>query len=177
MRVSLPTSDEHAPFQSNYISRVVGPVEPVPALERQRDQIVSQLSGVSEERAGFRYASGKWSIRELIGHISDTERILSYRLLRIGRGDQTPLPGFEEDDYVNAANFERRPLADLVEDWRVVRAATIRLVDAFDADAWTRLGVTNDSSTSARALLYIILGHVEHHRSVLEARYAVPPSV
>lgn len=175
MRVEPPFPTEHAPFQSGYIARVTGSIEPVRALERQRDGALRQLMVLGEERGAFRYAPGKWSVKDVVGHIGDTERILSYRLLRIARGDVTPLPGFEENDYVEAAHFNRRRLTDLVEDWRAVRAATVRLVEGLTDDAWMRLGTANDVPTSARALLFVILGHVEHHRSILEERYGLAP--
>lgn len=173
MRIERPSSREYAPFQADYVSRVSGPVDPVRALSAQLRLVSDQLRTIPPRRAVFRYAPGKWSVKELVGHLGDTERILSYRLLRIARGDATPLPGFEEDAYVAAAGFDRRRLADLIEDWRSIRAATIRLVAALPENAWTRRGIVNGKPVSSRALLYIILGHVEHHRSVLATLYGV----
>jgi hypothetical protein len=173
MPVTSPSPDEHAPFHRTYISLVASSIDPVRALEEQRDSFSRQVAAVSEDRGDYRYGQGKWSIKELVGHLGDTERILSYRLLCIARGDVTPLPGFDEDDYVAAAGFDRLLLADLVEDWLAVRAATVRLVRGLSDEAWMRIGTSNGSTASARALLFIILGHAEHHRVILEDRYGV----
>jgi hypothetical protein len=131
------------------------------------------MLAVPASRAGFRYDAGKWTVADVMGHLADTERILSYRLLRVARGDKTPMPGFEENEYVAAADFNRRSLTELVEDWRAVRNATIRLVEGLGEEAWKRLGTANAAPTSTRALLFVILGHVEHHRASLEERYGI----
>jgi uncharacterized damage-inducible protein DinB len=131
------------------------------------------LSAVTEAGAGHRYAPGKWSVREVLGHLCDAERIFAYRLLRIARGDKTPLEGFDENVYVPAGAFDNRTLADLREEWTATREATVALVRGLPADAWTRRGSANGTSVTAAALAYIILGHVEHHLGVLRDRYGV----
>ena len=143
------------------------------ALVQQRERVEALLGTVTDAEAGARYAPEKWSVREVVGHISDSERIFSYRLLRVARGDQTPLPGFDENDYVRAAGFEARGWSDVTAEWVAVRAATVALVAGTPSPAWERRGVCNESPTSARALLYILLGHVEHHCAVLRERYGV----
>ena len=171
--VSRPEADEFAPFYASYIASVP-PIEDATALLTvQSDRLVRQLAALSDEQAEFRYAEGKWSIKELLGHMSDAERIFAYRLLRIGRGDETPLAGFEENDYVPAGTFDRRPLADLLEEWIAARSSTVALVRGLPSDAWTRRGSANGRPVSARALLYVMLGHIDHHQRMLEERYRI----
>ena len=118
-----------------------------------------------------RYAPGKWSVKEILGHLNDTERIFAYRALRISRGDQTPLAGFEQDDYVRNGPFARHPLEDLIEDYIAVRRATISLFRNLDEAAWTRRGVASENEVTVRALAYMIAGHELHHRRILEEKY------
>jgi hypothetical protein len=132
-----------------------------------------RLSAVNATAAGHRYAPGKWSVREVIGHLCDAERIFAYRLLRIARGDGTPLAGFDENAYVPAGSFESRELNALIKEWMATRDSTIALVRGLPADAWTRRGTANGTNVSAAALAYIILGHVEHHLGILRDRYGV----
>jgi hypothetical protein len=129
------------------------------------------LSGRSEADGDLRYAPDKWSLKEVVGHLNDTERIMAYRALRIARGDQTPIEGYEQDDYVRNSPFARRPLADLIEDYIAVRRATISLFRNLDVSAWIRQGVANKNEVTVRALAYIIAGHELHHRRILEEKY------
>jgi hypothetical protein len=170
---SAPAPEEFAPFYAGYVARVASVATPVEELAAQRARLMTLLSPLPDDHAAFRYAPGKWSVKELIGHLADAERIFSYRLLRIGRGDATPLPGFEENAYVPAAKSDARTLGDLLGEWATVRDATISLAVGMPDDAWVRRGVASGAGISARALLYIILGHVEHHRSVLGERYGL----
>jgi len=146
------------------------------ALESQRLQTAQQLAPRSERDGNFRYAPGKWSVKEIVGHLSDAERIFSYRALRIARGDGTPLAGFEQDDYIRGGNFADRTLADLSEEFAVVRAATVALFGSLADDAWARRGQASNSEVTVRALAYIIAGHELHHRRMLLERYfpAIP---
>ena len=173
MALSPPGPDEFAPSYGVYVARAAGMSAPVDELIAQRARLLNLLSPLSEEQAGFRYAADKWSIKELVGHITDTERIFSYRMLRIGRGDTTALPGFEQNDYVRAAMFNRRPFGELLDEWAAVRDATTALAAGMPDEAWTRRGTASNAAVTARALLYIILGHVEHHLNVLRERYAI----
>jgi hypothetical protein len=168
-----PAADEFDSFYAGYVARASAITAPVDELVAQRARMLALLSPLSDEQALFRYAAGKWSVKDVVGHLIDGERIFSYRLLRIGRGDTTPLPGFEENDYVPAARADERPLGDLLGEWATVRDATVSLAAGMPAGAWMRRGMVNDAPITARALLYIILGHVEHHRGVLEERYEV----
>jgi len=153
------------------MARVADVSAPIDELVAQRARMLNALSPLSDEQARYRYAPGKWSIKELVGHLADTERVFAYRLLRIGRGDATPLPGFEENDYARAGSFDARPFGDLLDEWAAVRDATTALASGLPDEAWARRGTANNHPVSARALLYIILGHVEHHRSILQERY------
>jgi hypothetical protein len=170
-----PEPGEYNPFYETYVSKVQGG-DVIAQLESQRLQ-TAQLFAASGERDGnFRYAPGKWTIKEVVGHLSDSERVFSYRAMRIARGDQTPLPGFEQDDYVKNGNFGEQSLADLVAEYGAVRAATLALLRSFDAEAGARRGTASDKPITVRALAFIIAGHELHHREILKERYfpAIP---
>jgi hypothetical protein len=171
--IAPPEADEYAPFYAGYIA-LVREHDAVGVLKRQVPAMRATLEGISESEALARYAPGKWSIKQVIGHLGDTERVMSYRLLRIARGDQTPLSGFDENFYVDAGGFEHRPLKSLVAEFEKTRAATLPLIETVPADAWTRMGSANGAALSARALLYILAGHVEHHSVILRERYGLP---
>jgi len=165
-----PDATEYAPYYEKYVSLVpAGDV--VETLETQLVETLALLRGLSEERAGSRYEPGKWSVKELVGHLIDSERVFAYRALRFARGDRTPLPGFEQDDYVRGGNFDARPLAELAGEFESVRRATVALLRGLDAEAWQRRGTANESEASVRALAHIIAGHELHHRDVLRTRY------
>lgn len=165
-----PQAGEYSPYYDAYISLVPGN-DILAAFDEQRRQMLLLLSGRSEADGDLRYAPDKWSLKEVLGHINDTERIMSYRALRIARNDATPIEGFEQDDYVRNAPFTRRPLADLIEDYIAVRRATVSLFRNLDEVAWTRRGVANKNEVTVRALAYIIAGHELHHRKIIEERY------
>lgn len=165
-----PAAGEFNPYYDKYISRVTEG-DFVEQLARQADETLSVLRAIPENIASHAYAEGKWTIKELVGHVCDAERIFSYRLLRFARGDQTALAGFDENAYVPAGQFEQRTLASLVEEFAAVRAATIALVAGLPTEAWLRNGTASESTVSARALAYIIAGHELHHREILMTRY------
>jgi len=170
MTQNRPQTDEYAPYYAKYIALV--PEGEIPdILETQLHEMKTLLGPIGEQRAEFRYAPDKWSIKEVLGHISDTERIFGYRILRIARGDQTALSGFEQDDYVREGNFSRRKLTELLEEFTAVRRGTLALLRSFDEQAWTRRGVANQKGISVRALAFITAGHECHHRRILEERY------
>jgi hypothetical protein len=133
--------------------------------------VTRRFDGASDTRGDYRYAPGKWSLKEVIGHLSDTERVFAYRTLRIGRGDATALPGFDDKSYVLQMHAEDLPLIDLVHDWQAVRASTLTLFRNLPAVAWQRCGTVSDHLISVRALAYIIAGHTRHHLEVIDARY------
>lgn len=164
-----PAPTEYAPYYERYVSLVAGDV--LEALERQGAETAALLGGLSEEQGGARYAPDKWSVKELVGHLIDTERILSYRLLRVARGDRTPIDGFDQDPYVANSNADARTLRSLAEEFGHVRAATLALARGLDAAAWSRSGVANENEVTARALAHIIAGHETHHVRILRERY------
>jgi hypothetical protein len=170
-----PEPTEYADFYANYVSRVPGS-DVLGVLESQRLQMLQMFAGRSERDGSFRYAPGKWVVKEVLGHITDTERIFTYRALRIARGDQTRLPGFEQDDFVRNGGFAERTLADLTEEFGLVRSASIALFRSFQEGAWPRRGIASEKEVTVRALAFITAGHQIHHRLILEERYfpAIP---
>lgn len=167
-----PRADEYAQPYRPYVSKVPqGNV--LDQLERQGTSTAALLARVAPERARYRYAEGKWSVTEVIGHLSDAERIFSYRALRIARGDQTPLPGFDENTYTPAGEFDRRPLADVAREFALVRAATVALFRGFPDEAWNRRGTASNHPVSVRGCAHIIAGHELHHLEVLRTRYGL----
>jgi DinB superfamily len=172
---SRPESSEYAPYYESYI-RLVSTDDIVSTPETQRVQTVQLLSVRSEREGNFRYAPGKWTVKEIIGHLTDTERIFAYRALRIARADATPLSGFEQDDYVRSGNFDARTLQDLAGEFDAVRAASVHLFGSLSDEAWLRRGTANNVEVSVRALAFITAGHELHHRRILEERYfsAIP---
>jgi hypothetical protein len=170
--VGRPEPDEIPSHYVGYINHVPE-TDPVIACASQLEETASLLRGLSETDALYRYGRGKWSIKEVVGHLADTERIMSYRALRIARGDATPLASFDENAYVPVAKFDGRSLADLVGELRTVRAATLALLRTFDAEAWRRRGTASGKPVSVRALGFMIPGHERHHVEVLRTRYGV----
>ncbi|UKS30770.1 DinB family protein [Paenibacillus sp. HWE-109] len=165
-----PNHEEYSPYFEGYISQV--PEGDYQAfLQSQLDEIVAIYAQMTDEQALLRYAPGKWSLKELLGHITDTERVMSYRMLRIARGDTTNLPGFDQDVFIANAAFDDIAVADLLRDFQAVRQATFTLLTTIQEAAWPRLGVSNSSAMSARALAYIVAGHAQHHLNVIQARY------
>jgi DinB superfamily len=173
--MNRPESSEYADYYANYISKVPGS-DVLGILESQRLQMLQLFTGRSERDGSFRYAPGKWTIKEVLGHITDTERIFTYRALRFARADQTLLPGFEQDDYVRNGAFGERTLAGLAEEFEAVRSASIGLFRSFKEDVWPRRGLANQKEVTVRALAFITAGHQMHHRLILEERYfpAIP---
>lgn len=165
-----PAADEYAPYYDRYISRV-GEGDLRTILSDQLTTTLKFLESIPESRAGHRYAPDKWSIRQVMGHINDSERIFAYRALRIGRGDETPLAGFEQDDYIEPGRFDERTLRDLTEEFGHVRRASIALFAHFDEEALSRRGTASGYGVSVRALGYIIAGHELHHLAILRERY------
>jgi hypothetical protein len=145
----------------------------VKQLTMQRDTVRQKLSGITRDNAAYRYAEGKWSVREVVGHLTDAERVFGYRLLRIGRGDETPLSGFDENTYVPAGAFEQRDFGDVLEEWVAVRNATLALVRGLPPEAWKRSGTANGKKVTTAALVYVTYGHVEHHVKILAERYSI----
>jgi hypothetical protein len=165
-----PGSDEYAPYYRTYVS-LVPESDIVATLEKQAQETVALLASRNESDGNFSYAPGKWSVREVLGHLIDSERVFSYRVLRIARNDKTPMEGFEQDDYVKYGPFRRSTLAALVEEFQSVRLATLSLLRGLDEDSWVRRGVANKNEVSVRGIAYIIAGHELHHRKILQEKY------
>ena len=168
-----PGANEYGPAFARYVSLAADLADPLSELSVQEARVLARLSPLGEDRAGYRYAADKWSVKELVNHLSDVERVFAYRLLRIGRGDPTPLPGFEENDYARAAQSDRRPFKDILHEWTMVRGATVTLAASLPEADWANIGTANHAPMSARALLYVVLGHTEHHLAVLRDRYDI----
>jgi len=172
--ITRPQADESVAYYHRYIEKVTGE-DITEQLIEQLHEVENLFEGVTDRAALARYAEGKWSIKEVIGHLIDTERIFGYRLLRIARGDATPLPGYDENAYVPKGDFDERPLAILLAEFRVVRQSTSALIEGLPTQAWKRRGVANGQPISTRALAYIMVGHVAHHLGVLRERYRLGP--
>lgn len=170
---SRPGPDEYAPSFADYVGRIAEDEDILAVLESQRDSVMDRLRRIPESRGNYRYAPGKWSIKEVVGHLSDTERVFAYRALRIGRGDATPLTSFDDQAYVDELHASNRTLFDLLEEWGDVRRASIALFRNFPAQAWQRRGIASGQPTSVRALGFVIAGHVRHHLETLESRYRI----
>jgi len=167
-----PRPDEFAKHYQTYVDRVPdGDV--VELLARQIEETGALLATVPEADAGFRYAPGKWSIREVMGHLADSERVFSYRALRFARGDETPLASFDQDQWMPGSRFDQRPLGDLVAEFRAVRQATLALLRSCNPDAFARWGTASGHRVTVRALAYVIAGHERHHVAILRERYGV----
>lgn len=168
--ITCPSEPEYAPFYAGYIQRV--PNDDVFAmLSGQSAILTSLLSALTPEQAAFRPAPAEWSIKQVIGHVNDAERIFACRALRISRNDQTPLPGFEQDDYVRESNFDARTLPDLLEEFDLLRRANLLNFNRLSPESVLRIGTCNGKPTSVRALIFIMAGHVEHHIESLKVDY------
>jgi len=170
MTQKRPLTSEYAPYYGNYVMQVPDG-DFLETLEAQQCDLTAMLEPLSEKQAEFRYQPGKWSVKEALGHINDAERIFAYRLLRIARGDQTPLPGFEQDGYIQPGNFSARKLSSLLEEFASIRRATITLIRSLDDVSLFRRGTASGKEISALALAFIIAGHALHHQKILAERY------
>lgn len=171
-RRQRPSSDEFAAFYESYIAAVPdGDI--VETLAGEMEITAALLERQPRERADFRYAPGKWTVKEVVGHVLDAERVFGYRALRFARGDGTPLPGFDENQWAAHAPHAGRPLVDLIEELRLVRAAHVLMFRALEPTAWGRSGEANRHRVTVRALAWMMVGHELHHRGVLTERYGV----
>jgi hypothetical protein len=169
--LSRPATSEYKAFYETYVA----PVADRNALETLSTQknVLDGLRTLDEPRALHRYAPDKWSVKEVIGHVTDAERIFAYRMLRIARGDKTPLASFDQEPYIQAAGFDRYPIGQLIDSYRVSRDSTLSIASEIDSDGWSRMGVASDAPVSARAVAYIIAGHAAHHFGILRDRYGL----
>ncbi len=165
-----PNANEYGSYYERYIL-LVPDGNILDILSKQNDQVKVFFNEISEEISQYRYAEGKWSIREILGHIIDTERIFSYRALRISRNDKTALPGFEQDDYVPFSNHANTLLKNLVEEFFLLRKANLKLFASFTGEMWMRTGTASENPLSVKAAAYILAGHPLHHINVIKERY------
>jgi hypothetical protein len=169
--ISQPTSDEYAEFYASYVQRAVARGDVLAALPQQIDEIKSALGGLTDEQGLIRDAPKEWSIKEVMGHLNDVERVFSYRLLRVSRDDPTPLPGFEQDDFVREAGFDKHPLKDLIQEFEHLRRANILAIVNMTDESSLRRGTASGAPISARALIHMLVGHVDHHMESLREKY------
>lgn len=172
IRIPRPAAGEYSARAQGYIDSVAHEADVFAALERQVP-VIAGLARLTPEQAAFRYGPEKWSVRQVIGHLSDAERVFAYRLLRALRGDKTPLAGFDENVYVETANFDQRSVADLAGELAAVRASTLALLGTLDPSRLELRTVASDTEVSVRALAFIIAGHVAHHLTILRERYNI----
>ena len=165
-----PDKNEYAPFYEGYVNDVIGN-DPLRNLENQYQEIQSLLQSLPDVEASYAYSEGKWSVKEVLGHMIDTERIMCYRALCISRKEKQSLPGFEQDDYVKESNFRDRTITNLLDDYRISRKSTISLFKNFTEEMLNQKGMANHKEISVLALLYIIAGHEMHHLKILKEKY------
>jgi DinB superfamily len=170
--IERPGESEYAPFYAGYIAKIAD-VDVLELLESQSEHLRDLASTASPDQQELRYAPGKWSVREVFGHLIDGERVFGYRAFRIGRGDQTPLPGFDENEYVAASGYHQRDLAALADEFALVRAGNLAIFRSLSGEDWRRIGTANGYPVSVRALAFIMAGHVEHHVALLGERYGL----
>lgn len=167
--MKLATTD-YGSFFAGYVSNV--PEDDVlSAVEQQSSETQRLIASLDDARASYRYAEGKWSVKQVIGHVTDAERVFGYRALCISRGDKNSLPGFDEQEYMRLANFDDWRIGDLAESYALVRRSNIVMFRNLPDEAWDRRGIANNSGITVRALAYVIVGHERHHLKVLRQRY------
>lgn len=170
MILDRPKPGEYAPSYAPYVAAV--PEGDVLAfLQGQMDEVTTLFGGLSETQAAFRYAPGKWTLKDLLQHLIDSERVFSYRAMRVGRGDTTPLPGYEENAYAAAAHADRRPLLELLAEWQAVRAGSLGLFRGFPETAWGNVGNANGVPVTTRCFPFFCAGHTVHHLGIIQERY------
>ncbi len=170
--MNRPEKSEYAAFYETYVA-LVEETDIISALENQIAEVEKIFAAIPEEKADYAYAEGKWSIRQMLGHIIDGERIFAYRALRFSRGDETALPGFEENFYVDGSNFQNAKLADLLAQLTLLRQANVLMFKNLTEEMWTRTGTASENAISVRAIAYISVGHIRHHLRILRERYLV----
>jgi hypothetical protein len=169
--ITPPTPEEYAPFYAGYVQYASQRDNVLAALTQQIDEIKSALGNITDKQALFRHAPKEWSIKEVMGHLNDVERVFSYRLLRVSRNDSTPLPGFEQDDYVREAGFDKIPLGNLIQEFEFQRRANILTISNMSDVSTSRLGIASGAPVSVRALIFMLVGHVDHHMASLQEKY------
>jgi hypothetical protein len=169
LSASRPRTEEFASYYTKYVS-LVTEEDIVAAMKSQLDELLSLLRGSPEATANTRHAPYTWSVKQVVGHMTDGERVFSYRALRFARKDATPLPGFDENAFMSHSTFDASPLGDILDEFEHLRRANISFFRQLSPEAWTRTGIASDNSVSVRALAYIMVGHVRHHLNILHKR-------
>lgn len=169
--MNKPEQGEYAEYYGKYVSLVDGDVTPI--LDAQPAELRSIFAHMPEEKGVYAYESGKWTLKEVLSHLIDGERHFAYRMLRISRGDNTPIEGFEQDDYIENSNANNRSFADLLDEFDLQRRSNILFVNNLSDEAAKRLGTASGYTVSVRALVYMLAGHVTHHVNILKERYSV----
>lgn len=171
MNLTVPSTEEYAPSYADYMQRAAKRDDVFAALSRQIDELHSALDVLTDSQALFKPGPQEWSIKDVMGHLGDVERVFSYRLFRIARGDGTPLAGFDQDDYVQEAGFDNYSLEDLISEFEHQRRANILAIQRLSDEAINRRGTASGCEISARALIYMLVGHVDHHMASLHEKY------
>jgi hypothetical protein len=169
-KTGRPEENEFAPYYKGYISQVLED-DAIAALEAELNESLGFFRGIDEQASKVAYAEGKWSIRQVLGHVVDTERVMSYRALRFARNDKTELPGFEQDDFIRGASFNEISMGDMLREFEYLRRANILMLRNLSPEAWDRRGVASGREVTVRALAYILAGHEKHHRKIVKERY------
>lgn len=169
--MEFPKKGEYADYYSVYINQIPDADNIIQVLEAGRDKMKSFISSIPEEKGSYSYAPGKWSVKEVLGHIGDVERVMAYRSMCIARGEKKPLPGFDHDDYVAIADFKSRSLASISEELFHLRNSNIALFKSYTIEDMMRWGNASNHDVTSRALMFIIAGHEIHHMRILKERY------
>lgn len=169
--ITKPCTSEYAPFAGTYVAYSAESENILELLSSSLEHTTALFKSIDAEKEEYSYAPGKWTIREVLSHMADTERVFAYRALAISRGEQQPLPGFDQDTYVLNSDANKRPLAELIEEFRAVRLSTLLFFRAVSDEQSLRLGMASSHPVSVRALAYMIAGHELHHMKIMEERY------
>ena len=168
--MSRPEPTEYDPYYERYIS-LVPEDDVINVLAHQRKELSHMFHGVSDSVGALAYQEGKWTVKEVLSHLIDGERMFAYRVFRIARGDKTPIEGFEQDGYIENSHANRRSISDLLEEFKLLRKANVMFFRNLKPDDWTRVGIANNVEISVRSLAWIMAGHIRHHATILKERY------
>jgi len=169
--MNRPLENEYASYYQKYIDKVKGN-DIASILEKQHKEILNVFASIDDKAGLFSYAEGKWSVKELLGHMLDSERVFSYRILCIARGEQQTLPGFNQDDFVLSANFNKRTVASLKAEYNYLKLANIEMIKSLSEEEISKKGTASKNPVTVRALIFILTGHERHHLDIFNERYA-----
>ena len=164
------SNDEYNPYYQSYIKKA-GSYSLQEGLQDNGDATIAFLESIPEDKLEYRYAEGKWSIKEIIQHLIDTERVFTYRALAIARNDKSLFPGYDQDVYAEISEADARSMFDLMNEYKAVRLASIILFESFSEAMLTRIGIASNSNLSPRAVAFITIGHENHHCEIIKERY------